>query len=189
MNPPAQAVVLPIDEKSQSQALERTRPAPPVAKDHPATQTHDYIRHGTTTLFAALDVLEGTVLGRCMQRHRHGEFIRFLNAVEAAVPAGKLVHAEAECADGHGDEVDAARDHHRVADILQLRRADVRHQPDREWRADHRAAAVTHDGKAGGKAAPVREPFDEGRDRCDVTKPLADAGNDCREINDPKLVD
>jgi transposase len=53
---------------------------------------HDYIRHGTTTLFAALNVLDGTVLGRCMQRHRHQEFIRFLNAVEAAVPAGKLVH-------------------------------------------------------------------------------------------------
>ena len=56
----------------------------------------DYKRHGTTSLFAALDVLEGTVLGRCMQRHRHQEFIRFLNAVEAAVPAGKLVHAIAD---------------------------------------------------------------------------------------------
>ena len=55
--------------------------------------THDYERHGTTTLFAALNVLDGTVLGRCMQRHRHQEFLRFLNAVEAAVPAGKLVHA------------------------------------------------------------------------------------------------
>ena len=55
--------------------------------------THDYVRHGTTTLFAALNVLDGTVIGRCMQRHRHQEFIRFLNAVEAAVPAGRLVHA------------------------------------------------------------------------------------------------
>jgi len=54
--------------------------------------THDYVRHGTTTLFAALNVLDGTVLGRCMQRHRHQEFIRFLNTVEAAVPAGKLIH-------------------------------------------------------------------------------------------------
>ena len=62
------------------------------ASGHPAAQTHDYTRHGTTTLFAALDVLDGTVLGRCMQRHRHGEFIRFLNSVEAAVPAGKIVH-------------------------------------------------------------------------------------------------
>lgn len=58
--------------------------------------THDYKQHGTTTLFAALDVLDGTVLGRCMQRHRHQEFIRFLNAIEAAVPAGKLVHAIAD---------------------------------------------------------------------------------------------
>lgn len=57
------------------------------------TMTHDYIRHGTTTLFAALNVLDGTVIGRNMQRHRHQEFIRFLNVVEAAVPAGKVVHA------------------------------------------------------------------------------------------------
>lgn len=93
MNPPAHAVVLSLDEKSQIQALERTRPDLPLAPNHPAAQTHDYTRHGTTTLFAALDVLHGTVLGRCMQRHRHGEFIRFLNAVEAAVPAGKVIHA------------------------------------------------------------------------------------------------
>ena len=92
MKPPAHAVVLSIDEKSQIQALERTRPNQPLGSGHPAAQTHDYTRHGTTTLFAALNVLDGTVLGRCMQRHRHGEFIRFLNAVEAAVPAGKLVH-------------------------------------------------------------------------------------------------
>src|SRR4051812_290021 len=57
------------------------------------TMTHDYVRNGTTTLFAALNVLDGTVVGRCMQRHRHQEFLRFLNAVEAAVPAGKLIHA------------------------------------------------------------------------------------------------
>ena len=55
--------------------------------------THDYKRHGTTTLFAALSVLDGTVIGRCMQRHRHSEFIRFLNTVEREVPAGKLIHA------------------------------------------------------------------------------------------------
>src|SRR5205823_1149141 len=93
MDPPAHAVVLSIDEKSQIQALERTRPDRPLAPSHPAAQTHDYTRHGTTTLFAALDVLAGTVLGRCMQRHRSGEFIRFLNAVEAAVPPGKAIHA------------------------------------------------------------------------------------------------
>src|SRR3954452_20856346 len=93
MDPPAHAVVLSLDEKSQIQALERTRPDLPLASGHPAAQTHDYTRHGTTTLFAALNVLEGTVMGRCMQRHRHGEFIRFLNAVEAAVPPGKVIHA------------------------------------------------------------------------------------------------
>jgi transposase len=93
MDPPAHAVVLSLDEKSQIQALERTRPDLPLVSGHPAAQTHDYARHGTTTLFAALDVLDGTVIGRCMQRHRNSEFIRFLNAVEAAVPAGKTIHA------------------------------------------------------------------------------------------------
>ncbi len=92
MDPPRHAVVLSLDEKSQIQALERTRPSRPVTPGRPETQTHDYIRHGTTTLFAALDVLEGTVIGRCMQRHRHEEFLRFLNTIEAAVPAGKLIH-------------------------------------------------------------------------------------------------
>jgi transposase len=92
MSPPTHAVVLSIDEKSQIQALSRTRPGTPVRPGSPATMTHDYERHGTTTLFAALNVLDGTVLGRCMQRHRHQEFIRFLNTVEASVPAGKLVH-------------------------------------------------------------------------------------------------
>jgi hypothetical protein len=59
----------------------------------PRTATQDYVRHGTTTLFAAINVLDGTLLGRCMQRHRHQEFVRFLNQVEAVVPAGKLIHA------------------------------------------------------------------------------------------------
>ena len=93
LSPPAHAVVLSVDEKSQIQALDRTQPGLPVKPGRCATMTHDYVRHGTTTLFAALNVLDGTVLGRCMQRHRHQEFLRFLNAVEAAVPAGKLVHA------------------------------------------------------------------------------------------------
>ena len=92
MHPPAHAIVLSVDEKSQIQALDRTQPGLPMKEGRPATATHDYERHGTTTLFAALNVLDGTVLGRCMQRHRHQEFLRFLNAVEAAVPAGKLVH-------------------------------------------------------------------------------------------------
>jgi transposase len=91
--PPRHAVVLSVDEKSQIQALDRTQPGLPLRPGKAGTMTHDYIRHGTTTLFAALNVLDGTVLGRCMARHRHQEFIRFLNTVEAAVPAGKLVHA------------------------------------------------------------------------------------------------
>jgi transposase len=91
--PPAHAVVLSIDEKSQIQALDRTQPGLPMKKGRGATMTHDYKRNGTTTLFAALNVLEGTVIGRNMQRHRHQEFIRFLNAIEAEVPAGKLIHA------------------------------------------------------------------------------------------------
>ena len=77
----------------REEALDRTQPGLPIKPGKCATMTHDYKRNGTTTLFAALNVLDGTVLGRCMQRHRHQEFIRFLNAVEAAVPAGRLVHA------------------------------------------------------------------------------------------------
>jgi transposase len=92
VDPPMHAVVLSVDEKSQIQALDRTQPGLPLKKGRCGTMTHDYKRHGTTTLFAALDVLEGTVLARCMQRHRHQEFIRFLNAVERDVPVGKLVH-------------------------------------------------------------------------------------------------
>src|SRR6185312_3893280 len=87
VDPPAHAVVLSLDEKSQIQALDRTQPGLPIKKGRGASMTHDYVRNGTTTLFAALDVLEGKVIGRCMQRHRHQEFIRFLNAVEAEVPA------------------------------------------------------------------------------------------------------
>jgi transposase len=91
--PPAQAVVLSIDEKSQIQALDRTQPGLPLKPGRCGTMTHDYIRHGTTTLFAALDVLTGRVFGRCMQRHRHAEFIRFLNAVERDVPPDKRIEA------------------------------------------------------------------------------------------------
>ena len=96
VDPPAHAVVLSIDEKSQIQALDRTQPGLPMKRGRCGTMTHDYIRNGTTTLFAALNVLDGRVIGRCMQQHRHQEFIRFLNTVEAAVPAGKLVHAIAD---------------------------------------------------------------------------------------------
>jgi transposase len=100
LSPPAHPVVLSVDETwaaertDQTQAPARTQPGPPMKRDRCATMTHDYVRHGTTTLFAALNVLDRTVVGRCiMGRHRYQEFIRFLNAVEAAVPAGKLVHA------------------------------------------------------------------------------------------------
>ena len=93
VDPPEHAVVLSIDEKSQIQALDRTQPGLPLKPGRCATMTHDYKRHGTTTLFAALNLLDGTVIGRCMQRHRHEEFIRFLNDVERAVPAGKLIEA------------------------------------------------------------------------------------------------
>ena len=90
--PPAHAVVLSIDEKSQNQALDRTQPGLPIKPGRLGTMTHDYKRNGTTTLFAALNVLDGTVIGQCMQRHRHQEFIRFLNAIERTVPAGKVIH-------------------------------------------------------------------------------------------------
>jgi transposase len=92
VDPPAHAVVLSIDEKSQIQALDRTQPGLPMKKGRCATMTHDYKRNGTTTLFAALDILDGKVIGRCMQPHRHQEFIRFLNTVKRHVPADKAVH-------------------------------------------------------------------------------------------------
>jgi len=92
IDPPAHAVALSVDEKSQIQALDRTQPGLPIKKGRCQSMTHDYKRHGTTTLFAALNVLEGKIIGRCMRRHRHQEFIRFLNTIEAEVPAGKLVH-------------------------------------------------------------------------------------------------
>jgi transposase len=93
VDPPVHAVVLSVDEKSQIQALDRTQPGLPLKRGRCGTMTHDYKRNGTTTLFAALNVLEGSVIGRCMQRHRHQEFIGFLNAIEADVPAGKPIHA------------------------------------------------------------------------------------------------
>ena len=92
VDPPAHAVVLSVDEKSQIQALDRTQPGLPLKKGRAGTMTHDYKRNGTTTLFAALNVLDGSVIGQCMQRHRHQEFIRFLNRIERDVPAGKLIH-------------------------------------------------------------------------------------------------
>src|SRR6202020_2777410 len=93
VDPPAHAIVLSVDEKSQIQALDRTKPGLPLKKGGAGTMTHDYVRRGTTTLFAAMNVLDGTVIGRNMQRHRHQEFIRFLNVIEKQVPVGKTIHA------------------------------------------------------------------------------------------------
>jgi transposase len=89
MNPPAHAVVVSIDEKSQIQALDRTQPGLPLKPGRCGTMTHDYKRHGTTTLFAALNILDGTVVGRCMPKHTHQEFIKFLNAVDRGRPGGQ----------------------------------------------------------------------------------------------------
>lgn len=86
LNPPDQSLVLCVDEKSQIQALDRTQPGLPLTKGHRATITHDYKRHGTTTLFAALSMLDGKVIGDCMPRHRHQEFIRFLKKIDTEVP-------------------------------------------------------------------------------------------------------
>ena len=94
MHPPAHVLVLSIDEKSRIQALDRTQPGLPLKPGKCGTMTHDYKRHGTTTLFAALNIRDGAVIGRCMQQHRHQEFIRFLNAIERDVPAGKLILPE-----------------------------------------------------------------------------------------------
>jgi transposase len=93
VDPPAHAVVLSVDEKSQIQALDRSQPGLPMKPGRAGTMTHDYKRHGTTTLFAALNVLDGTIIGRNMKHHRHQEFIRFLNTVEAQVPKRKAIHA------------------------------------------------------------------------------------------------
>src|ERR1700677_3737513 len=90
--PPDKALVLCVDEKSQIQALDRTQPGLPMKKGRAGTMTHDYKRNRTTTLFAALNVLEGKVIGRCMQRHRHEEFIRFLNIINTETSAGKTIH-------------------------------------------------------------------------------------------------
>ncbi|MFQ5961511.1 MAG: IS630 family transposase [Candidatus Methylomirabilales bacterium] len=92
VDPPDHAVVLSVDEKSQIQALDRSQPGLPLKPGRCGTMTHDYKRSGTATLFAALDVLEGKVIGQCMTRHRHQEFIRFLNTVNRKTPKDRKVH-------------------------------------------------------------------------------------------------
>lgn len=92
LNPPEHALVLSCDEKSQIQALDRTQASLPLRKGKTATMTHDYVRHGTTTLFAALSTLDGKVIGTCMPRHRHQEWIKFLKLIDAQTPADKQLH-------------------------------------------------------------------------------------------------
>jgi transposase len=92
LNPPDRALVLCVDEKSQIQALDRTQPGLPIKPGRCGTMTHDYKRHGTTTLFAALSLLDGKVIGDCMPRHRHQEFIRFLKKIDGETPAGVDLH-------------------------------------------------------------------------------------------------
>jgi transposase len=101
LEPPDRALVLCVDEKTQIQALDRTQPVLPMRPGQPERQTHDYERHGTTSLFAALDVKAGTVIGRCMPRHRAAEFRKFLDAVEAAVPADLDIHVVMDNASSH----------------------------------------------------------------------------------------
>lgn len=92
LSPPEDALVLSVDEKSQIQALDRTQPLLPLKPHHVERHTHDYKRHGTTTLFASLDTATGSVIGKCYKRHRHQEFISFLNLINRNVPKGKEIH-------------------------------------------------------------------------------------------------
>lgn len=92
LSPPEHAIILCCDEKSQVQALDRTQPGLPMKKGRAATMTHDYKRNGTTTLFAALNVLDGTVISRCQKRHRHIEWLKFLRQIDRETPKGKTLH-------------------------------------------------------------------------------------------------
>lgn len=91
-NPPERALVLCCDEKTQIQALDRTQPGLPLKKGRCGTMTHDYVRHGTTTLFSALELLEGRVIGLCQKRHRHQEWLKFLKTIDAQTPAELDLH-------------------------------------------------------------------------------------------------
>jgi len=92
LNPPQQAIVLCVDEKSQIQALDRTQPGLPIKKGRCGTMTHDYKRNGTTTLFAALETLQGKVVGECHKRHRHQEFLKFLRRLDQEFPGDVPLH-------------------------------------------------------------------------------------------------
>jgi hypothetical protein len=111
VDPPAHAVVLSIDEKSQIQALDRTQPGLPMKPGRCGTMTHDHQRHGTTTLFAALHVLDGSVVGRCMERHPPPEVIRIRNQNERTGPAGQRIHVVLDIDGAHNQ----AKGRHRLA--------------------------------------------------------------------------
>src|SRR5450756_2141251 len=96
LNPPEKALVLCVDEKSQIQALDRTQPGLPLKKGRCGTMTHDYKRNGTTTLFAALEVLQGRVVGQCYERHRHQEWLKFLRVIDGVTPEEKQIHLVAD---------------------------------------------------------------------------------------------
>jgi transposase len=96
LSPPEHAIVLCVDEKSQIQALDRTQPGLPLKKGRGATMTHDYKRNGTATLFAALNTLDGTVIGMCQERHRHQEWLKFLRVIDDLTPADKEVYLIAD---------------------------------------------------------------------------------------------
>ena len=114
LNPPDKAIVLCVDEKSQIQALQRTQPGLPLKKGRCGTRTHDYKRHGTTTLFAALDVLAGKVIGDCHKRHRHQEFLRFLRRLDREFPGKVPLHLVMDNYGTHGTpEVKAWLSRHR----------------------------------------------------------------------------
>jgi len=104
LNPPKRAVVLCVDEKAQIQALDRTQPSLPMKRGRAGTMTHDYKRHGTTTLFAALDLLSGRVIGQCLPRHRNGEFLTFLRTIDREVPKGLGIHLILDNYGTHGHE-------------------------------------------------------------------------------------
>ncbi|VVE24645.1 transposase [Pandoraea horticolens] len=101
LNPPENALVLCVDEKSQCQALEHTQPMLPMRLGYVEGVTHDYVRHGTTTLFAALNVLNGAVLAECKPRHRHQAFLAFLRSIDKAVPADLDVHCIVDNCSSH----------------------------------------------------------------------------------------
>lgn len=96
LNPPEHALVLCCDEKSQIQALDRTQPGLPLKKGRCQTMTHDYKRNGVTTLFAAMNILDGSVIGQCMEKHRHQEWLRFLRQIDRNIPKDKELHLIAD---------------------------------------------------------------------------------------------